>query len=265
MHKFTGHKPVPMRTIHLLLLTMISTSTWAQARLESSQPYGGMNALDRLYAQELRYPEAYLESKKKGEVVIAVNVQGDGTVSNMQVLRPLDPACDMEAMRLIKLVRWAPSTATEGRGGGEHYLAVPFDPGKYRRWSRERPERRSPVFDLPGSATNELFDPKQLNTQVVPLVPGGNAGLGAHLAQHMRYPEEARRRSIEGNVELEFVVEISGAVTNMHAIKELGGGCTLEAMRLVERTPWAPGLKDGQRVRSVSRVTIGFALPKDRH
>jgi protein TonB len=139
---------------------------------------------------------------------------------------------------------------------------VPFDPAKYKRWLRDRPERRSEVFDLPPSTDITVHAPRDLQTQVVPLVPGGNSGLARHLATHMRYPEEARRRDIEGTVVVAFTVEASGAVTNMHAVEELGGGCTMEAMRLVERTPWAPGVKDGQRVRSQSRVSIRFALPK---
>ncbi len=247
-------------TIVLALLPGLLAS--AQGRLESAHPYGGMAALERLFAQEMNYPPAFLETRKKGEVVVAVHVQGDGTVTNVQVLRPLHPACDAEALRLVRLVRWAPSTATEGRGGGEHYLSVPFDPGKYRRWARERPERHAEVFELPATAELMVHAPQDLDTQVVPIVPGGNNGLGRHLAESMRYPEEARRRSIEGTVVLEFTVEASGAVTNMYAVQELGGGCTMEAMRLVERTPWAPGAKDGQRVRSSLRVSIGFALPR---
>lgn len=247
----------------LSVLTLLLTlATMAQTRLESAQPYGGMAALDRLFAQEMNYPPAFLETRKKGEVVVALHVQGDGTVTSTQVLRPLDPVCDAEALRLVRLVRWVPSTATEGRGRGEHYLSVPFDPAKYRRWTRERPERQAEVFGLPASTELTVYDPKDLGTQVVPLVPGGNNGLGRHLATSMRYPEEAQRRSIEGTVVLEFTVEASGAVTNMYAVQELGGGCTREAMRLVERTPWAPGVKDGQRVRSSARVSIGFALPK---
>ena len=78
----------------------------------------------------------------------------------------------------------------------------------------------------------------------------------------MRYPDEAYRRSLEGVVKLHFTVEPSGAVSNMYASEELGGGCTAEAMRLVYKTPWAPGVRDGKRVRSSSEVSIRFTLPQ---
>lgn len=251
-----------MKCSILLPCLLVATIANAQQRQEQVAPYGGMAALQHLFEQELHFPEEALAAKVKGETVIAVGVRADGTVTGMQVLRPLHPSCDAEALRLIALVRWKPSTAVEERGGAEHYLAVPFDPVKYKRWQKNRPERASPIFDLPARPGLEILTPRQLDSQVMPLVQGGMNGLGRHLASNMRYPEEAYRRSLEGDVKLEFTVEVSGAVSNMHALEEVGGGCVAEAMRLVHRTPWLPGTKDGERVRSTTQVTISFKLPQ---
>ncbi len=250
------------RTPILLTVLTLHTLAIAQQRQEHSLPYGGMASVQFLFEQELIFPEEALSAKVKGETVVAVGVRADGTVTGIQVLRPLHPACDAEALRLISLVRWKPSTAVEDRGGAEHYLAVPFDPAKYKRWLKNRPERDSPIFELPAQLGLEVFTPRQLDSQVIPLVPGGLNGLAQHMASNMRYPEEAYRRSIEGDVKLEFTVEVSGAVSNLHALEELGGGCVAEAMRLVQRTPWLPGTKDGERVRSTAQVSIRFKLPQ---
>ncbi len=231
-------------------------------RLEATQPMGGMQAVQQLIEQELHYPVAALEAKIKGEVTVVVGVSADGTVHGMQVWRGLCPECDAEALRLASLIRWQPSTATEERGSADHYIAVLFDPARYKRWQRARTERDSPVFELPASDTLAVFLPRQLETQVTPLVPRGNAGLGQYLADNMRYPEEAYRRSIEGLVKMQFVVEPSGSISNLVVAEELGGGCTAEAMRLVYQTPWAPGISQGKRVRSTAEVSIRFSLPK---
>jgi protein TonB len=79
----------------------------------------------------------------------------------------------------------------------------------------------------------------------------------------MRYPPEAFRYSLDGTVRLEFVVEPSGTLSNLHAIEDVGGGCTDEAMRLVQKIQWLPGQKAGQRVRSILQVSIRFDLPKE--
>lgn len=253
-----------MSRLLLLALLLHAFTTVNAQRLEATQPMGGMAAVQQFIEQELNYPVAAMEAKIKGEVVVVVGVSADGTVQGIQVWKGLCPECDAEAMRLARLIRWQPSTATEERGSADHYITVPFDPARYKRWTKARPEREGPVFDLPTSDTLAVFAPRQLDTQVSPLIPRGNAGLGQYLADNMRYPEEAYRRSIEGVVKLQFVVEPSGSVSNMVALEELGGGCTAEAMRLVNRTPWAPGIRQGQRVRSITEVSIRFNLPQTR-
>ncbi len=244
-----------------LLLT--STGLFAQ-RIEATQPFGGMAAVDRMVEQELNYPLSALEVGIKGDVTVVVGVHSDGTVQGMQVWKQVCPECDAEALRLASLIIWQPSTASEERGSADHYLVFSFDPGKYKRWKKNRTERDAAVFELPVADTLGVFLPRNLDTQVVPLVPKGNAGLGRYLADRMRYPEEAFRRSIEGNVKVQFVVEPSGTISNLVVVDELGGGCTAEAIRLVYKTPWAPGTKNGERVRSHAEVSIRFTLPQQR-
>ena len=247
-----------------IAMSLIAFTTAHAQRLEATRPVGDMAAVQQFIEQELHYPVAALEAKIKGDVVVVVGVSADGTVQGIQVWKGLCPECDAEAMRLTSLIRWQPSTATEERGSADHYITVPFDPARYKRWIRERPVREGAVFDLPASDSLTVHAPRELDTQVSPLIPRGNAGLGQYMAENMRYPEEAYRRSIEGVVKLQFVVEPSGSVSNMVALEELGGGCTADAMRLVNRTPWAPGIRQGMRVRGSTEVSIRFSLPQNR-
>jgi periplasmic protein TonB len=250
-----------MRATLLIALLLLVHSAAAQ-RIESAQPMGGNQAFQQLIEQELEYPVSALQVNIKGDVTVVVGVQADGTVQGMQVWRSVSPECDVEALRLVRMVRFHPSTAAEDRGAADHYFVVPFDPAKYKRWLKTRINKESPVFELPVHDTVAVFLPRQLDTQVVPLVPKGNAGFGKYLGDNMRYPEEAYRRSIEGVVKLQFTVEASGSVSNMVVLEELGGGCTAEAMRLVYKAPWAPGTSNGKRVRSQTEVSIRFSMPQ---
>ena len=250
-----------MRFTHILAPLILSHAAIAQ-RIESAHPMGGDQAFQHLIEQELEYPVSALQVNIKGDVTVVVGVQADGNVQGMQVWRSVCPECDAEALRLVRMVRFEPSTAAEDRGAADHYFVVPFDPAKYKRWLKTRVNRESLVFELPAHDTLAIFLPRQLDTQVVPLVPKGNAGLGKFLADNMRYPEEAYRRSIEGVVKLQFTVELSGSISNMMVLEELGGGCTAEAMRLVYKAPWSPGTSKGERVRSQTEVTIRFSMPQ---
>lgn len=63
---------------------------------------------------------------------------------------------------------------------------------------------------------------------------------------------------------IEFVVETSGAVSNLRTLNFLGGGCDDEAMRLARTLCWRPAVKDGQFVRSVMKLDIQFRLDPSR-
>ncbi|MBK6341214.1 MAG: TonB family protein [Flavobacteriales bacterium] len=237
----------------------------AQAQIEGScMAQGGRAALDKLFEQELSFPAVALEAGFKGEVVIASSLAPDGSVKSIKVAKSLSLECDQEALRLARLLLWRPGTAGEMCSSSEIFLAIPFEPGKYKRWLKDRLPRTGERFGLPADTSLAVLSPKQLDAQVAPLIPGGMAGLPAYIGKEMRYPNEAMRYSLEGTVKAEFVVEPTGSISNMHVLQSVGGGCTDEALRLLYRIPWQPALKDGERVRSVLQVPIRFDLPKQR-
>ena len=222
---------------------------------------GGRRALDDLFAQELHYPGAALEAGIKGEVVVTIRLAPDGTVRELLVGRGLSPECDAEALRLIRMLRWRPATSGELCAAKDLYLAVPFDPGKYKRWVKTRHARTEALFNTPMDTAWTVYQAKQLEVFVAPSIPGGMPALPKYIAEHMRYPPEAFNYNLEGTVRLEFVVEPSGSLSNLHVLEDVGGGCTAEAIRLIHKIAWLPGQKAGRRVRSVLEVSIRFDLP----
>ncbi len=246
----------------LYLLPMFMWSQLSAQTEGTCIPTGGRAALDRLFEQELHYPDVALEAGIKGEVVIGTLVGPNGSTREVRVARSLSPECDAEALRVIRLVCWQPATAGELCSGKEELLAVPFDPGRYKRWVKGRHTHAGGLFDLPADSTLDVLSAKQLDQQVTPDIPGGMQGLPVFLSKELRYPEQAYRYSLEGTVRLEFVVEASGNLSNMVALDEVGGGCIEEAMRLMHRMAWKPGLRNGKRVRSRLQVSIQFKLPK---
>jgi len=255
--------PHPRRPLLVLLLTMALAHPALAQTDGTCVAIGGRPALDKLFEQELNYPPAALEAGIKGEVVITVHLHPDGALRDITVGRTVSPECDAEALRLVRVVRWKPATSGELCSPKDHYLAVPFDPAKYKRWLKGRHAHTDPVFQLPADTSVQVYQAKQLDVFVAPVIPNGMAGLPKYIGQNMRYPPEAFRYSLDGTVRLEFVVEPSGTLSNLHAIEDVGGGCTDEAMRLVQKIQWLPGQKAGQRVRSILQVSIRFDLPKE--
>ena len=107
-------------------------------------------------------------------------------------------------------------------------------------------------------------EPEQIDDAVAqPAVPmGGLAAYAQYLADHQQYPTAALPRGADGTVEITFVVEKSGVVTNVAASKPLDPELDAEAVRLIKGGPkWTPALHKGQKVRQRVVVPIFFQMP----
>jgi len=70
---------------------------------------GGETELLSFIAKSIRYPVIAQENGIQGRVIIRFVVSKTGLVSNVEVLRSLDAACDKEAVRVVKtLPKWIP-------------------------------------------------------------------------------------------------------------------------------------------------------------
>lgn len=103
---------------------------------------------------------------------------------------------------------------------------------------------------------------RKMTVTETPHFPGGADSLQAFMARHLRYPEEARDKKIQGVVTLSFVVDTDGAVSNIRIRQDIGGGCAAEAVRVVAAMPyWVPARNAaGRRVRVETVVPVRFAL-----
>jgi protein TonB len=70
---------------------------------------GGMGALMKYLAENIKYPPLAKESGIQGRVFINFVVEPDGSISNVKVLRGIGGGCDEEAVRVVKnMPKWSP-------------------------------------------------------------------------------------------------------------------------------------------------------------
>ena len=222
-------------------------------------PYGGDQAVKWLIEQEFVMSPAEVERGTEGEVELTFTVQADGRAANTRVTRTLGEANDKEALRVAALIRWHPASVGGSALDTERTLLIPVSAKRYRK-AHAKDGPPPPFMSLPMDLSGELYLDRGTDSLAAPLIPKGLRGLPIYLAENLRYPEDARRRDIQGKVGVEFVVETSGHPSNVRATEALGGGCDDEAMRLVRSLRWRPALKNGQRVRSIVKLDIHFRL-----
>ena len=70
---------------------------------------GGDPALMRYLSSNIHYPTVAAENGVQGRVVVGFVVERDGSITDVNVLRSVDPSLDREAMRVVKsMPRWQP-------------------------------------------------------------------------------------------------------------------------------------------------------------
>ncbi len=94
-----------------------------------------------------------------------------------------------------------------------------------------------------------------------PDFPGGDESRMKFLQENIKYPQIANESGIEGRVILTFVVEKNGNITDIKVLKDIGGGCGEEAVRVAKIMPkWKPGKQRGKAVRVQFNMPIMFQL-----
>ncbi|NJO03270.1 MAG: energy transducer TonB [Bacteroidia bacterium] len=119
-----------------------------------------------------------------------------------------------------------------------------------------------PVSDLAPEVKEVLKEPEILiNPEQMPEPEGGFQAFYNYLGKNIRYPEQARRVSIEGKVFVQFVVDKNGQLTDFKILKGIGHGCDEEALRVLREAPkWNPGKQRGRPVRVRISLPIQFRL-----
>ena len=95
----------------------------------------------------------------------------------------------------------------------------------------------------------------------MPEFSNGHAALLEYLSKSIRYPEEARKNSIQGRVITTFVVEKDGSISNARVVKSVDSQLDAEALRVINSMPnWNPGKQNGEAVRTKYTVPVTFKL-----
>ena len=83
--------------------------------------------LPKFIKDNLRYPTVMLENEIAGRVICQIIIEKDGSISNVKVVRNLDPAGDAEAMRIVKsMPNWLPGKVNGQAVRVEYLIPVSF-------------------------------------------------------------------------------------------------------------------------------------------
>jgi len=224
------------------------------------QPYGGNTWMREFICNEMIYPEKAMTNKIEGTVEVTVTVMQDGKTTNYRIPDPLSPELDQEAMRISRLILFYPAVKSSNFVIEDVNIPVKFNIKKYQRNCKKMAFEDFQVYSGPVDTSLTVYPTKTLDQAPRPVFLNPAMDFGKFIAENMKYPELAFRQNITGDVEMNFIVETSGRISNLEVVKPLGGGCTEEAINLLKQVHWKPGIIKGKAVRTFLSASISFSL-----
>jgi hypothetical protein len=122
------------------------------------------------------------------------------------------------------------------------------------------------ITDVPAYALMASCDPARHSAWPLDSIRRCAEGqLLSILSNNIRYPAEAADANIQGTVVTSFVVELNGRMSNFKMLKDIGGGCGPEAIRVLKAFDeaglrWQPALLNGKPVRMRQSLPLRFRL-----
>lgn len=81
--------------------------------------------------------------------------------------------------------------------------------------------------------------------------------------QYLKYPEKALMNGTQGRVQVDFIIEKDGSVTNVRVSRGVSEELDAEAVKVISASPkWKPGRVDGEKVRTSMTIPVEFRLEK---
>lgn len=239
---------------------------------------------DYIY-DNLQYPSIASENGVEGIVIVKFVVEKDGSIEEAKIVRDIGANCGMEAMRLVNAMpKWTPGrqrgflvrvqsevTVRFKLKDGKKYKPT-FTPAKPNLQVVELapPPPPPPVKKEEPDSSDEIY--KVVEEQ--PFFQGCNGyqdpveekkcsqeKLVEFVYSNLKYPEQAKAKGIQGTVYTKFIIEKDGSITKPEIVRDIGGGCGEEAIRIINLMPtWNPGKQNGKMVRVQFNMPVKFKL-----
>jgi len=223
---------------------------------------GGEAALLKFIKDNLRYPADAARDSIQGRVTLSFDVEEDGSITNVKVMRSPDERLSQEAIRIVKMMpKWLPSKQRGKPVRVNYALPISFRLNAAQQKSANvNPSATKTEKADTAAATGEdmIFEGKPVQQ---PEFPGGETALMNFIVSNLKYPQSAAKKGIQGRVVLSFIVEKDGSISTIKVMRSPDERLSLEAIRVVRKMPkWTPAKQEGKPVRVKYVLPVTFRL-----
>jgi TonB family protein len=218
------------------------------------QNVGGKSQLEHLVKTQMLIPDKLLKAEDK-VVNIFFTVTKEGKVINPFFKDKYGEFYEKESQRLLKYFLFEPAKQSNVALEAFGSLSFNFAPTKYKSWVKER-NKYKVNLDKAQDTSFVIYEMADKSPEFYK----GDDALAEFILSNIEYPNVAKTQNIEGTVNLSFIVETNGHTSNVKVLKGVGGGCSEEAVRVINLIRWKPAEKNGKLVRYKMNYPITFNL-----
>ncbi len=222
--------------------------------------------LEYIY-DNLIYPEEALKQEVEGIAVIQFTIWKDHTIRNIKIVRNPGAGTGEEAARIVESMKEMDEHWRAGHQRGKPVNVQYTLPVKFKLEKPSKKRLRDPF-----NPANDIVDVRSLHEE--PLFPDCPKqkdsdctieSLLEFIKENQLYPEEALEKGIQGIVNVSFIIELDGSLSD---IKVSGGVPKIlkdDAVEIFkwmnhEDMNWTPGKKNNREVRTKYRCDVAYDL-----
>ena len=248
------------RIIFLFLFFPFSFNLLHAQEVIYSHATGGRSQLKYFIEQELIYPEIDLQNKTEGKSRLKYFVDEKGQISQINILNSISPEIDAETLRIFNMLEWEPATKIGIPVADSGMFEVEYNVKKYNRLCKRRGYLYHLIPYEPMDTSGIIYNYRNLDVAPHPIFTNSKINIAGYIAANLKYPDAAIKQNLSGTVQLGFIVEPHGKISNLRILTALGAGCSEEAIRMVRMIKWMPGIKNDLAVRTRMSISINFNL-----
>ncbi|MGV8962098.1 MAG: TonB family protein [Candidatus Saccharimonadaceae bacterium] len=221
---------------------------------------GGIEALMKFLGDNVKYPVDAQKKGTQGRVITNFVINKDGSISNIKIVRSVDPLLDAEASRVIAMMpNWKPGTQKGKAVNVRFTLPVIFRLSNDAVEMTE--EQKEEAIKLQHeNATNKLKERGPVSV-IDHKEDAPDKSFFKFLSEKIKYPVIAQENGITGLVKATFDVSANGEISNVKVKEGIDPSLDAELIRVVKLFPKEIALtRTGGKAASNVKLSANFRL-----
>ena len=222
------------------------------------EPIGGIEEIE----SNIVYPELAKQYNLEGSVLVLANISKRGVASKIRVIKSLGLGCDEAAIQAVKNTKFIPGMNKGNEVESEVSFSLNFRIPKI--------EENLIAQNNSGEIASEESNKNRIGIEANKKFITCDAEICAEpeegiigLLNKLRYPPNAKRNKISGDVIVKAKINELGFVISTEIVKSLGSGCDEAAQSAIIKTQFTPAKSNGIDIESIVEIVVPFILKEN--